>query len=74
MNTYAVAHFSLMNGELKHTLVEAPSVYQAAVIVLQPEAGPDADDFVNNYPTYELIQEEYLPAVEEWLSILPVVE
>lgn len=74
MNTYAVAHFSLMNGELKHFFVEAPSVYQAAVRVLQPNAGPDADDFTNTYQTYEDIQNEYLPAVEDWLSILPVVE
>lgn len=74
MNTYAVAHFSLMDGELKHYLVEARSIYEAAVQVLRPEAGPDAASFVDSYPTYESIQDNYLAEVEEWLSIFPIVK
>lgn len=73
MNKYIVAHFSLMNGELIHAFVEARSIYEAAVQTLYANteyADSDVVEFMRAYPTYEDIQEKYLPAVEDWMSVL----
>ena len=65
MNTYVVAYFSLISGEQFHYTVEARSTYEADVQVLQPKADPEAAAFADSYPTYEAIENNYLPAVEE---------
>jgi hypothetical protein len=73
MNKYIVAHFSLMNGELIHAFVEADSKYDAAVKTLYAgteHADSDIMEFMEAYPTYEDIVKTYLPAVEDWMSVL----
>lgn len=73
MNKYAVAYFSLMNGELIHKLVIGESVYDVAITVLTCGVPPEEQlPLRNSYPTYESLQEEYLPAVEDWLSVIQI--
>ena len=64
-----------MNGELIHSLIEARSLYEAAVKTLYANKGDaetDVLEFMKNYSTYEDIKNLYLPAVEEWMSVLLV--
>lgn len=70
MKKFALAHFSQFNGHLTLLFVEAESPYDAAVAYLAP--GDAAKEFKEDHPTYVSIQEDYLPNVDDYLSILPV--
>lgn len=65
-----------MNGELTLTVIEARSIYEAAIAVLYRDADnlqdSDVVEFMRNYPTYEDLQKHYLPAVEDWLEVVHV--
>lgn len=60
MKTFILAHFSLMNGELKQVRWEAINKYSAMLEYL------DLSAF--DYPDQDAI-EEYLGHVEEWLEV-----